>query len=75
MGYSFRLIYMHHATNRIPHGTRNRSIGQPEKIDPTTNRTIVERLFHGRKEGNVLFNDALNTFYLWRQTYGKGPIK
>ena len=19
----------------------------------------------GRKEGNVLFNDALNTFYLW----------
>ena len=31
----------------------------------------------GRKEGNVLFNDALNTFYLrflWRQTYGKGPF-
>ena len=27
----------------------------------------------GRKEGNVLFNDALNTFYL-RQTYGKGPL-
>ena len=29
----------------------------------------------GRK-GNVLFNDAFNTFYftvLWRQTYGKGP--
>ena len=23
----------------------------------------------GRKEGNVLFNNALNTFYLW--TYGK----
>ena len=25
---------------------------------------------NGRKEGNVLFNDALNTFYLviWRQT-------
>ena len=22
-------------------------------------------LFYGRKEGNVLFNDALNTFYLW----------
>ena len=21
-------------------------------------------LFNGRKEGNVLFNDALNTFYL-----------
>ena len=28
------------------------------------------------KEGTVLFNDALNTFYLLlygRQTYGKGP--
>ena len=25
-----------------------------------------------RKEGNVLFNDALNTFYLWLyMTYGK----
>ena len=21
--------------------------------------------FEGRKEGNVLFNDTLNTFYLW----------
>ena len=31
----------------------------------------------GRKEGNVLFNHALNTFYLviWRQTYGKGPLR
>ena len=30
-----------------------------------------------RKEGNVLFNDTLNTFYLrlWHQTYGKGPIR
>ena len=27
-----------------------------------------------RKEGNVLFNDALNTFYLWRHIYGKGPL-
>ena len=23
------------------------------------------RVLEGRKEGNVLFNDALNTFYLW----------
>ena len=32
----------------------------------------------GTKEGNVLFNDALNTFYftvIWRQTYGKGPLR
>ena len=31
-----------------------------------------------RKEGNVLFNDAVNTFYftvMWCQTYGKGPIR
>ena len=30
-----------------------------------------------RKEGNVLFNDALNTFLftvIWRQTYGKGQL-
>ena len=33
--------------------------------------------FQGRKEENVLFNDALNIFYftvIWRQTYGKGPL-
>ena len=32
----------------------------------------------GRKEGNVLFNDALNTYYfmvIWHQTYGKGPFR
>ena len=30
------------------------------------------------EEGNVLFNDALNTFYftvIWRRTYGKGPFR
>ena len=30
------------------------------------------------KEGNVLSNDALNTFYftvIWRHTYGKGPLR
>ena len=31
----------------------------------------------GKKEGNVLFNDTLNTFYLviWHRTYGKGPFR
>ena len=32
----------------------------------------------GRKEGKVLFNDALNTFlftFIWRQIYGKGPLR
>ena len=32
-----------------------------------------------RKEGNVLFNDALNTFYLRlygvKHNYGKGPLR
>ena len=30
------------------------------------------------KKGNILFNDALNTFYftvIWRQTYGKRPLR
>ena len=30
------------------------------------------------KEGNVLFNDTLNTFYftiIWHRTYGKGPLR
>ena len=32
----------------------------------------------GRKEGNVLFNDTLNTFLfmdIWRQTFGKRPLR
>ena len=32
----------------------------------------------GRKDGNDLFNDALNTFYftvIWHQTYGKGTFR
>ena len=32
-----------------------------------------------RKEGNILFNDALNTFHLWLygvgHNYGKGPFR
>ena len=32
----------------------------------------------GRKEGNILFNDALDTFYLWLYGVGhngKGPFR
>ena len=32
-----------------------------------------ERRKEGRKEGNILFNDTLNTFsftVIWRETYG-----
>ena len=35
-------------------------------------------IYFRRKEGNVLFNDALNTFLftiIWRSTYGKGPLR
>ena len=35
-------------------------------------------LYPGKKEGNVLFNDALNMFLftvIWHQTYGKGPFR
>ena len=43
------------------------------EISGYTNSVIPVR---GRKERNVLFNDALNTFYLrWRQIYGKGPLR
>ena len=44
----------------------------------TTHSThFILRLYgvgHMVNEGNVLFNDALNTFYftvIWRRTYGK----
>ena len=33
---------------------------------------VFVSLLNERKEGNVLFNDTLNTFYLWRRTYSKG---
>ena len=39
---------------------------------------LYEWMNERMKEGNVLFNDALNTFYftvLWRQTYGKRPLR
>ena len=35
---------------------------------------IIIIIIIGRKEGNVLFNDALNTFYftvIWRRLYGE----
>ena len=53
-------------------GTRNSLMGPPWGIDPTTPHTMSKcsttvtftPLLKRRKEGNVLFNDALNTFYL-----------
>ena len=37
---------------------------------PVYSNTFIESI--GRKEGNVLFNDALNTFYL--RLYGVGHM-
>ena len=35
-----------------------------------------ENYYKKRKEGNILFNDALNTFYLRLYgVYGKGPLR
>ena len=60
-------------------GTRNSSMGLSWRIDLTIHHTRNERSYHGVthqngrkfvqiKEGNMLFNDVLNTFYL--QLYG-----
>ena len=41
--------------------------------------SVTYSIFKYRKEGNVLFNDALNTFYLRLygviHIYGKGPLR
>ena len=42
------------------------------------NQQIIDQVNEKRKEGNGLFNDALNTFYftvIWCRTYGKGPLR
>ena len=36
------------------------------------NQNVIVQIHKGRKEGNVLFNDALNTFYL--RLYGVGHM-
>ena len=41
-----------------------------------TRRFVHTSDLAGRKERSVLFNDALNTFYLWLcVTYVKGPLR
>ena len=73
---------MHHPTDRITHTT---AFVTPvrEKIDFTYKQHHLttaslsrdnhlkpcQQEMEGRKEGNVLFNDALNTFYL--RLYGR----
>ena len=72
-GYSFqlaaRVLCYAHPTDRIP---------QPLLHSFVEHWLELDKWMEGRKEGNVLFNDALNTLYftvIWRQTYGKGPFR
>ena len=47
-------------------------------IGKALEKWILDKTRIKRKEGNVLFNDALNTFYftvIWRRTYGKGSLR
>ena len=50
-------------------------------LDPGVRFTYFKCLVNTRcflKNGNVLFNDAFNTFLftgVWRRTYGKGPLR
>ena len=49
------------------------------KITPQKTNSVdfIYCMGKGRKEGNVLFNDALGHILftvIWRQTYGKGPF-
>ena len=52
-------------------GTRKCLIGLPVGTDPRLTA------HHGVKEGNILFNKALNTFclvFIWCRIYRKGPL-
>ena len=54
-------------------------IGMPGESKRNINNKQLQRK-ERRKEGNVLFNDTLNTFYLrlyniWLRTYGKGLLR
>ena len=60
MGYSSILVARDHL-----YALSHRLVDSFGRIDPMTHNTM--------KEGNSLFNDALNTFYL--MLYGKGPLR
>ena len=40
-------------------------LGQKKVMKNTINFVLLSVITEGRKEGNFVFNDALNTFYLW----------
>ena len=68
-------IYMDHASRRhfAIRLCLNTSIEKNREREGDQEEKMRER---NRKEGNVLFNDALNTFLftvIWRQANGKVP--
>ena len=74
---------MHHHMDRITHTTAFGSPAVEHWLERQTAQSIrrliapradvLPRYYYlGRKEGNVLFNDALNTFYV--RLYGIGHM-
>ena len=71
MGYSFQL-----AARVLLYASSHRLVSTYHSLCYTSRGARNSSM--GRKEGNVLFNDALNTFYftvIWHWTYGKGPLR
>ena len=53
-------------------GTGGLTVGRLEHV-----HEFLKKEKNNTKEGNVLFNDALNTYLftvIWHRTYGKGPF-
>ena len=73
-------IHIYIQTDRHTYILLHKYQGQGEEVGARTCSLDVTQLVthpydgQGRKEGNVLFNDALNTV-IWRRTYGKVPLR
>ena len=67
-----------HGLSKAPVGFRHRDIARGVHppvggLDHLPDKLLQVVLCQTKEEGNVLFNDALNTFLftvIWRQTYG-----
>ena len=46
-------------------GYQHRGMGRFRPVVRAKGCFVLMKLLDGRKEGNVLFNDPLNTFHLW----------
>ena len=56
-----RNLHSHHFQSPLSHNLEVSAFGEEGEGDEGKAHLYTT----GRKEGNVLFNDALNTFYLW----------